>query len=105
MKKFALTALLLSGSLLLPEMALAQPGGDTAAPLELTSGALIKGNWKHTGDLSFSSQQGTAEDVLAEIRIRASRKGAFAYRVTSLQLLNNGGWRVSAATYAPIEPR
>jgi hypothetical protein len=69
--------------------------------IELSARDANSSGYRHTGDIAFSNQKGSAENVLASVKKEVQRRGENYYRITRLQLMENSSWSVNAATYAP----
>ncbi|MEA5101306.1 DUF1471 domain-containing protein [Pantoea sp. S18] len=97
MKKMMLAVAMFSTTLILPVISQAQDN----FPVEISYKETKGGNWEHIGDISFTNQRRTSEEVLESIRIEAQKRGAVGYHVTRLQMMNNGFWSANAAIYSP----
>lgn len=97
MKKMMLAVAMFSTTLILPVISQAQDN----FPVEISYKETKGGNWEHIGDISFTNQRRTSEEVLESIRIEAQKRGAVGYYVTRLQMMNNGFWSANAAIYSP----
>ncbi|MDY0927210.1 YdgH/BhsA/McbA family protein [Pantoea trifolii] len=97
MKKMMLAVAMFTTTLILPVISQAQDN----FPVEISYKETKGGNWDHIGDISFTNQRRTSEEVLESIRIEAEKRGAVGYYVTRLQMMNNGFWSANAAIYSP----
>lgn len=96
MKKMMLAVAMFTTTLILPVISQAQDN----FPVEISYKETKGGNWDHIGDISFTNQRRTSEEVLESIRIEAQKRGAVGYYVTRLQMMNNGFWSANAAIYS-----
>ncbi len=97
MKKMMLAVAMFTTTLILPVITQAQDN----FPVEISYKETKGGNWDHIGDISFTNQRRTSEEVLESIRIEAQKRVAVGYYVTRLQMMNNGFWSANAAIYSP----
>lgn len=97
MKKMMLAVAMFTTTLILLVISQAQAN----FPVEISYKETKGGNWDHIGDISFTNQRRTSEEVLESIRIEAQKRGAVGYYVTRLQMMNNGFWSANAAIYSP----
>lgn len=97
MKKMMLAVAMFTTTLILPVISQAQDN----FPVEISYKETKGGNWDHIGDISFTNQRRTSEEVLESIRIEAEKRGAVGFYVTRLQMMNNGFWSANAAIYSP----
>lgn len=97
MKKLTLAATLLATTWILPGISQAEDN----FPVEISYKETTGGKWQHIGDISFTNQRKTSEEVLELVRLEAQKRGAIGYYVTRLQMMNNGFWSANAAIYSP----
>lgn len=99
MNKLSLAAVLLTTTLIFPAISHANDN----FPVEISYQETADGNWQHVGDISFTNQIETSEEVLEKVKNEAKKRGATGYYISRLQMMNNGFWSANAAIYSPRE--